>query len=216
MALTLSGGWARAWAGRVQHEGMTVRDVPPTRPAELGTVRSGPGQSEWGQPDAGQSRSGQSQAAIFQTQCRDLSAQLAASLSGQPADAFPQAALDLLRRSGFWGAGLEAQAGGPGLDARALLELLRAVGRASLPLGRLFEGHVNALALVSAYGNAEQVQRAAHDVNLGHLYGVWNTEGPDGVRLIRQADPLQPEGPESARLTLQGAKIGRASCRERV
>lgn len=101
---------------------------------------------------------------------------------------------------------MAAQPGSPGLDGRELLELLRAVGRASLPLGRLFEGHVNALALVSAYGDAEQTRQAAHDVGLGHLYGVWNTEGPDGVRLTRQADPLQPEDTKSARLTLQGAK----------
>ena len=185
----------------VQHEGMTVRDVPPIRPAELGTVQPGPGQSE-----AGQSQGGQSRSLTFQSRCRGLSARLAASLDGQPEHTFPQAALDLLRRSGFWGAGLAAQAGGPGLDGRALLELLRAVGRASLPLGRLFEGHVNALALVSAYGNAEQIRQAERDVKTGHLYGVWNTEGPDGVRLVRQADPLQLEGTVSARLTLQGAK----------
>ncbi len=183
--------------------GMTVRDVPPTRPAELGAFQSGLEQPGLDQLQSGLSRS---RSGTFQSQCRDLSAELASSLSGQPTDTFPQAALDLLRRSGFWGAGLAAQAGSPSLDARALLELLRAVGRASLPLGRLFEGHVNALALVSAYGNAEQVRRAERDVNSGHLYGVWNTEGQDGVRLLHLPDPLQPEGTESARLTLQGAK----------
>ena len=153
-------------------KGMTLPEGPPTRPLGAGS---------------------------FQTRCHDLSVQLAASLAGQPEHAFPQAALDALRRSGWWGAGLPRRVGGPGLDACELLGLLQAVGRASLPLGRLFEGHVNALALVSAYADAEQTRRTAQDAQRGHLFGVWNTEAHDGLRLI-----CPPEG--SAPLMLQGAK----------
>ena len=97
---------------------------------------------------------------------------------------FPQAGLDVLRQSGLWRAGLSVEDGGPLAAGPELLRLMRRVGRASLPLGRLYEGHVNALALISAYGSPEQRARAAGDAAAGRLFGVWNTEGPDGVRLI--------------------------------
>lgn len=57
---------------------------------------------------------------------------------------------------------------------------LRLVGRASLPLGRLYEGHVNAVRLVLRRGDAAQAQQAAHDLRSGHLFGVWNTDPPPG------------------------------------
>ena len=113
---------------------------------------------------------------------------------------FPLPGLELLRASGFWGAGLGGSGEGAALSGPETLRLMRLVGRASLPLGRLFEGHVNALALVSACGNAEQVTRTAQDVRDGRLFGVWNTEGPDGVGLFGG------EGTEVRQLTLQGAK----------
>ncbi|WP_407541734.1 acyl-CoA dehydrogenase family protein (plasmid) [Deinococcus radiomollis] len=128
---------------------------------------------------------------LFQT----LSAGLAALGAGLSEDQFPARGLDLLRASGFWGAGGETVLPGP-----AMLRLMRLVGRASLPLGRLFEGHVNALALISAYGSAEQRAGAAQDIREGRLFGVWNTEGQDGVQL------LGGSAPDTTPLTLQGAK----------
>jgi hypothetical protein len=64
-------------------------------------------------------------------------------------------------------------------DSAALLALLRVlydVGRRDLPLGRLFEGHVDALQIVSRYGSVAQralAQAAARD---GAAYGVWNAD----------------------------------------
>ncbi|WP_456832196.1 hypothetical protein [Deinococcus sp. UYEF24] len=123
-----------------------------------------------------------------------LSTGFASLDAGSPEDQFPVQGLDLLRGSGFWGAGGDMALTGPDL-----LRLMRLVGRASLPLGRLFEGHVNALALISAYGTAEQRVRAAQDVQEGRLFGVWNTEGPDGVQLLGG-------NTDTGQLTLQGAK----------
>ncbi|MDJ0275916.1 acyl-CoA dehydrogenase [Sphingomonas sp. 2R-10] len=74
-------------------------------------------------------------------------------------------------------------------DAVAMLRLLRtlyAVGRDDLPLGRLFEGHVDAMQIVSRYGSAQQ--EAALPENA--VLGVWNADLPgdplrlDGDRLI--------------------------------
>ena len=54
--------------------------------------------------------------------------------------------------------------------------------------GDSFEGHVNALELVLAFGTPAQQARAADDAHAGHLFGVWNTQGADGVRLLEQRD----------------------------
>lgn len=73
-----------------------------------------------------------------------------------------------------------------------LMRALRRIGRASLPLGRLFEGHVNALRLVAAYGTPEQAEEAAADARAGRLFGVWAAEVPErglvleeGMRRLR-------------------------------
>ena len=55
----------------------------------------------------------------------------------------------------------------------------------SLPLGRLFEGHVNALKFVLRYGHDEQVGLVAEEGRAGKMFAVWNTHGANGLRLIR-------------------------------
>lgn len=63
-------------------------------------------------------------------------------------------------------------------DLLALLRLLYAAGRHDLPLGRLFEGHVDALQIVSRYGTASQRDAAAATAQRGGLFGVWNADLP--------------------------------------
>ena len=75
-----------------------------------------------------------------------------------------------------------------------LLNTLRIVGHASLPLGRLLEGHVNAAVLISRYGTASQQAAALRHARAGEVFGVWNTEGQDGLRLVPAADGFVLEG----------------------
>lgn len=119
-----------------------------------------------------------------------------------PESAFPIRGLAKLREAGLLAAALSPAAGGCGLGSvpgshRATLHMLREVGRGSLVVGRLFEGHVNALQLIEAYGTSGQVLRAAADVRAGHVFGVWNTQAGDGVHL----EPLA-----HGRVRLHGAK----------
>ena len=113
---------------------------------------------------------------------------------------FPHAGLDALRQSGLLAAPLPAARGGIGLGTapgsdHALYLALAEVGRGSLPLGRIWEGHVNALILVEAYGTDDQKARWAADARDGHLFGVWNTEIPtDGVRYTPDGDRVRVEG----------------------
>lgn len=75
-----------------------------------------------------------------------------------------------------------------------LMEALRAIGHASLPLGRLIEGHVNAAFLIRRFGMSNQQASALRDAQSGALFGVWNTEGADGVRLVRRGEQFELHG----------------------
>jgi len=110
----------------------------------------------------------------------------ARSLDEHPA--FPAENIQDLRGIGALVAPLPRAHGGQGAGTEAagapiLLEMLRAIGRGHLATGRLFEGHVNALKLIAAYGTPAQLARAAADVHAGHLFALWVTEAPPGVRL---------------------------------
>lgn len=98
--------------------------------------------------------------------------------------AFPAEDFAALRAAGALRVGLPVSGGASGAEAAAGLgELLRLVGRGSLAVGRLFEGHVNALTLVGLYGSAEQRDRVAGEAAQGHLFGLWNTEAAPGLSL---------------------------------
>ncbi|TVQ08790.1 MAG: acyl-CoA dehydrogenase [Leptolyngbya sp. DLM2.Bin27] len=117
--------------------------------------------------------------------------------------AFPVEAFDCLAAEGFLVAPLRRGLGGCGLGIDApsthdLLRLLQHIGRGNLAVGRVYEGHVNALQLIQTFGTAEQLERygqAARDRH--HLFGVWNAEDAEGLSIV-------PLG--SGRYRLQGAK----------
>ncbi|XYD11866.1 acyl-CoA dehydrogenase family protein (plasmid) [Methylobacterium sp. NMS12] len=99
-------------------------------------------------------------------------------------DGFPVEDVADLARLGLLAAPVPREVGGIGLGeetgASRLVTVLRLVGYGSLALGRLYEGHVNALQLVARYGDASQQARLFADAQAGHLFGVWNTEPPEG------------------------------------
>lgn len=55
------------------------------------------------------------------------------------------------------------------------------MGRASLTVGRLFEGHINGAILIDAYGNAVNRQLALTEALHGRLVGIWNAERDQGL-----------------------------------
>ncbi|MBW4467507.1 MAG: acyl-CoA/acyl-ACP dehydrogenase [Pegethrix bostrychoides GSE-TBD4-15B] len=108
-----------------------------------------------------------------------------------PIDEFNQ-----LRQAGLLIAPLAAEWGGLGLGIDAsrmseLLQILKHIGRGNLAVGRIYEGHVNAMQLVQTFGTTEQIAAYAEDILKHHrVFGVWNAEANDGVRL----DPLESGG----------------------
>ena len=114
-------------------------------------------------------------------------ARLAPRLFAQAAEtdvegAFPIQEFGWLRAAGLLMAALPTALGGAGLHAPAatlpLLRVLQHVGRGNLAVGRIYEGHLNALLLIQQLGSAAQVARYAADARAGRLFGVWNTEDP--------------------------------------
>lgn len=97
---------------------------------------------------------------------------------------FPAQDVAHCHEAGLLAAPLPMALGGAGLDAPTmapvLLDVLAEVGRGSLALGRLYEGHVNALSLILRYASESVLARLAADVRAGHLFGVWNTQPQAG------------------------------------
>ncbi len=108
--------------------------------------------------------------------------------------AYPLDDVAALQASGLLSAVLPRDFGGDGLAGPALCDVLRLIGSGSLPLGRLFEGHVNALGLVLRYGCREQVLFVAGEAREGRISGVWNTDDSEGLRLVVERGRYRLEG----------------------
>ena len=126
--------------------------------------------------------------------------------------AYPSADISALHDSGLLTAVLPMECGGAGLSGLSLSEILRSIGSGSLPLGRLFEGHVNALELVLRYGNLDQIELVAEEAQAGKLFGVWNTDDSNGLRLIHRHGRLLARRPKDPGL---GRRTHRTPARNR-
>ena len=131
----------------------------------------------------------------FQLRVREVGEKAFARAEAYDEDgAFPAADVDALRESGLLTAALPSKCGSAELTGVSLSEALRSIGSGSLPLGRLFEGHVNALELVLRYGNRDQIEMFGREARQGKLFGVWNTDDSNGLRLIHRDGRFGLEG----------------------
>lgn len=118
-------------------------------------------------------------------------------------DSFPADTFAELAAAGITRAVFPARYGGDGFGIEngttvRLLNLLKTLGYGNLVVGRVFEGHFNAAQLICRYGTAGQIERFSADaVKENHLFGVWNTEAGDGVKIL-------PVG--GGKFRLEGAK----------
>lgn len=78
-----------------------------------------------------------------------------------------------------------------------LFDWLRFIGRADLSLGRLYEGHVNAVKLIIWFGSAEQQRQMRVHLGDGKFYGVWATEPSPGVKLTENESEVRLKGAKS-------------------
>lgn len=120
-----------------------------------------------------------------------------------PAEEFKQLAV-----AGLLTAPLSQRLGGLGLgfetgNTTELLMLLKEIGRGNLAIGRVYEGHVNALQLIQTFATPEQIETYAADAIRDKIFGVWNAEAADGVKII----PL-----DNGKYLLQGSKTFASGC----
>lgn len=122
--------------------------------------------------------------------------------------AFPAEDLAALRGLGVLAAPLPHAQGGTGLGtapdgAADCAALLMALGRGSVALGRVVEGHVNALKLVLRDAPAAVAAQACEDARAGALFALWVTDPPGGTPLSVRPDAGRGE---AGRLVLDGGK----------
>lgn len=92
--------------------------------------------------------------------------------------------MELLRQAGLL---TDDGSSDPFRTARALMQ----VGAANLSVGRLWEGHVNALNLIRIHGSEAQKARVACRIADGALLGVWGADGAVPVTLETAAHLLK-------------------------
>lgn len=113
--------------------------------------------------------------------------------------AFPTAALRALHANGLLLAPFPLAQGGASLAVGRpgpLMDVLVAIGRGNLALGRLYEGHVNAVALAMRYGSAASLRLLRDEAEAGRIGGVWMAGAP--LRLVRD---------DAGGLVLEGGKL---------
>ena len=67
---------------------------------------------------------------------------------------------------------------------KCLLQLLKNIGASNLSVGRIYEGHLNALQLIHLFATPQQKCNWYNLIkNKNKLFGVWNTEADEGVEM---------------------------------
>ncbi|MEZ5654957.1 MAG: acyl-CoA dehydrogenase family protein [Sphingobium sp.] len=99
---------------------------------------------------------------------------------------WPEDSMKLLSSAGLHRRFAPVEAGGEAFEdvraeMEALLQTLREIGRGDLSVGRLFEGHVNALHLFSWHATQQQMAKLRAILDAGGYLGVWATEPAPGV-----------------------------------
>lgn len=114
-------------------------------------------------------------------------------------DSFPESGIDLLKSMGLMVLNVPKEFGGYGLGHkhgnREILEALKEIGSHDLSLGRIYEGHLNALLLIDRFGSPSQKHIYFRQVLSGKLFGIWNSELPsESLKFVSEGDGYVLEG----------------------
>ncbi len=117
-------------------------------------------------------------------------------------DQFPSSGIELLHSMGLMAINVPSQYGGKGLGWNQgnikILETLKTIGSHDLSLGRIYEGHLNALLLIDRFGTPRQKREYFQQAISGYIFGIWNSEFP--------TEPLKFR-PSKDGYELEGAKV---------
>ncbi len=85
-----------------------------------------------------------------------------------------------------------------GNDNVRILNVLKLIGERDLSVGRIFEGHINAMILIHKYATENQKKIYFSEAKHGMLFGIWNSEHP--------SEPLEIFESNHSNI-LKGAKV---------
>ena len=113
--------------------------------------------------------------------------------------AFPTREFELMREAGLLSAPIPPQFGGDGLGTAPastpdLLRVLWHIGAGNLAVGRLYEGHVNALQLIHYFGSKSQKARFFGEARDGKIFAVWNTQAENGIEFLKNENGVEMRG----------------------
>jgi alkylation response protein AidB-like acyl-CoA dehydrogenase len=112
---------------------------------------------------------------------------------------FPTEDVEALVHAGAIGAVVPTLMGGLGIGteaarAQATASVLSLIGSGSIALGRIYEGHLNAIRLVMRNGNEAQRRLAANDARAGQLHALWVTDGASPLRYTPRGSAIELSG----------------------
>ena len=126
---------------------------------------------------------------------RCLSEIAARATASDSVDVAPAAEIESLASAGL----LKITLPGEPLDfnlgnTSKLLELLKRVGKANLSIGRIYEGHINALYLIHLFANPAQKEYWYRKAAQDSLFAVWNTQADNGIKLCQEGEKIKVSG----------------------
>jgi alkylation response protein AidB-like acyl-CoA dehydrogenase len=115
------------------------------------------------------------------------------------ASCFPRDDVAALTDAGALAAVVPTLLGGLGIGTEparsaATAAMLHLIGSASIALGRIYEGHINAIRLVMLHGTARQRHDTAADARAGHLHALWVTDGAAPLAYARSQHDIVLRG----------------------
>ena len=115
------------------------------------------------------------------------------------AAAFPADDVAALARAGAIAAVVPTLMGGLGIGteparAGSTVRILHFIGSGSVALGRIFEGHLNAVRLVVRNATPSQCRTVATDARAGHLHALWVTDAADPLRFTQSGNSIELTG----------------------
>ncbi|MGB6151036.1 MAG: acyl-CoA dehydrogenase family protein [Pricia sp.] len=115
---------------------------------------------------------------------------------------YPMEGIQILKSSALLCANIPSNFGGGGLGEESgnakLLDILKTIGSYDLSLGRIYEGHLNALLLISRHASQRQKELFFKEAQRGKLFGIWNSEMPSEPLRYKRA---------GGKFELTGAKV---------
>ncbi|MBU3025217.1 acyl-CoA dehydrogenase family protein [Zobellia galactanivorans] len=114
-------------------------------------------------------------------------------------DSFPTEAFEFLNANKLFGLNIPKVYGGMGIGVQdgavKLLTVLKEVGFYDLSVGRIYEGHLNAMQLIEEFGTPLQKVRYFKESLGGMLFGVWNSEfSNEGLQLMEASGGSKLKG----------------------